>query len=181
MKVCFVIISSRKKCILDCLQSLWEHVNHRYNYPVYVYYFDDIYDSWWFKRKVTKKQLGAVHFQQTPYQTPSFIEEHELFYHRKDLDYVRKSFSIKRKGYLHMCHFFCNMFNMHEELRRYDIIITHDDESGYTQCLNENPAKEIIRDQSVWLGAYSVGKRLKNGKPHQGHLDTRLKLWEFTK
>ena len=31
------------------------------------------------------------------------------------------------------------------------------------------------------FGAYKVGERLKNGQPHQGHLDTRIGLWELTK
>ena len=39
------IISSRVKCIKHCLESLWNNYNSNHNYPVYVYYFDDIYDS----------------------------------------------------------------------------------------------------------------------------------------
>ena len=45
MKACINVISSRVNCLKPCLQSVWEKYNHKHNYPVYVYYFDDIYDA----------------------------------------------------------------------------------------------------------------------------------------
>ena len=45
LNACIVFISSRKKCIKYSLLSLWENYNNKYNYPVYVHYFDDIYDD----------------------------------------------------------------------------------------------------------------------------------------
>jgi len=35
--------------------------------------------------------------------------------------------------------------------------------------------------QKEYIGAYYVKQRLKDGHPHQGHKDTRVGLWNFTK
>ena len=110
LKGCISVISSRQECITPCLKSLWENYNHKYDYPVYVNYFDDIYDSEQFKSRVASSCPQNVVFSQIPYKTPEFLKESELFYNRRNLWYVRNSFSINRKGYLHMCHFMCNMY-----------------------------------------------------------------------
>ena len=104
-----------------------------------------------------------------------------MYYNKKNLWYVRNSFSINRKGYLHMCHFTSNMYGYENtEIDEYDYVITHDDESGYDLPLKFNPI-EALDDTNVSIGAFFVGQRLKNGSPHQGHLDTRVGLWAFTK
>jgi hypothetical protein len=58
--------------------------------------------------------------------------------------------------------------------------MTHDDESGYTQEMPYDPF-EVMSQREEAMGAYIAGQRLKNGAPHQGHLDTRIGLWNFTK
>tara|TARA_R110001592_G_scaffold147535_1_gene371998 strand:+ start:4656 stop:5555 length:900 start_codon:yes stop_codon:yes gene_type:complete len=180
-KACIVIISSRKKCIKHCLASLWENYNHLYNYPVFVHYFDDIYDDDQFIKDIADSCPQKVKFKAIPYSTPCFIKEEEMYYNKKNLWYVRNSFSINRKGYLHMCHFTSNMYGYENtEIDEYDYVITHDDESGYDLPLKFNPI-EALDDTNVSIGAFFVGQRLKNGSPHQGHLDTRVGLWAFTK
>ena len=148
---------------------------------MYVHYFDDIYDSKNFQDSIRKETSENVHFISVPYKTPDFLNEKELFYNRQDINYVRTSFSIHRKGYLHMCNFTSNMFGYPStELGKYDFIMTHDDESGYNQEMTEDPFR-IMQERPESFGAFFVGQRLKNGAPHQGHLDTRVGLWEFTK
>ena len=175
------IISSRVKCIKNCLESLWNNYNSNHNYPVYVYYFDDIYDSLDLQKDIIGDTGQNVVFKSVPYETPDFIPENELYYNRKDIQYVNSNFSINRKGYLHMCNFTSNMYGyQNTELEKYDYIMTHDDESGYTKMMDYDPF-EIIAKSGSLFGAYSFGPRLVTGKPHQGHLDTRIGLWEFTK
>ena len=175
------IISSRVKCIKHCLESLWNNYNINHNYPVYIYYFDDIYDSSSIQKEIVGSTGQNVIFKSVPYSTPDFILENELFYNRKDINYVKSNFSISRKGYLHMCNFTSNMFGyQNTELEKYDYIMTHDDESGYSKMLRIDPFR-LIENSSSLFGAYSFGPRLNNGKPHQGHLDTRIELWNFTK
>ena len=168
-------------CIKHCLESLWNNYNCNHNYPVYVYYFDDIYDSLDLQKDIIGDTRQNVVFKTVPYKTPDFIPENELYYNRKDIQYVNTSFSINRKGYLHMCNFTSNIYGyQNTELEKYDFIMTHDDESGYTKMMDYDPF-DIIEESGAWFGAYSFGQRLNNGKPHQGHLDTRVGLYKFTK
>ena len=80
-----------------------------------------------------------------------------------------------------MCNFTSNIYGyQNTELDNYDFIMTHDDESGYTKMMDYDPF-DIIAESGSLFGAYSFGQRLNNGKPHQGHLDTRIGLYKFTK
>ena len=45
IKACINILSSRTKCLPVSLKSFQEKWNYKYDYPVYVHYFDDIYDD----------------------------------------------------------------------------------------------------------------------------------------
>ena len=71
------IISSRVKCIKNCLESLWNNYNSNHNYPVYVYYFDDIYDSLDLQKDIIGDTGQNVVFVTVPYKTPDFIPENE--------------------------------------------------------------------------------------------------------
>ena len=131
------IISSRYKCLHLCLYSLWDNYNQNHNYEVNVYYFDDIYDNEEYRNAVNSYGQ-KVNFINIVYKTPSFLKEADLFYNR-DLNYA-KSFGVHRKGYLHMCHFTSNMFGYDgTNLESYDMIMTHDDESGYDKVMVEDP------------------------------------------
>ena len=156
---------------------MWDNYNFQYDYPVYVHYFDDIYDSKDLQNSLTLDTSQNVNFIQVPYSTPKFLKENELYYNRSNLWYVKRSFSIKRKGYLHMCNFTSNMYGyQNTQLENYDVVITHDDESGYEKVLPYDPVKDIL-SLDCDFGAYSYNTRLKNGEPHQGHLDTRINLF----
>lgn len=182
LNACIVYISSRDRCIKQSLKSLWEMYNRKHDYPVYVHYFDDIYDSKEFQDSILNSCPQNVIFKSVPYRTPSFLNEEELFYNRRDLWYVNTGrFTKSRKGYLHMCHFTSNMYGYENtEIHNYDFVMTHDDEAGYTKELTEDPFR-ILDSQDKSIGAFMVSQRLKNGHPHQGHFDTRVGLWEFTK
>ena len=181
MKGCINYISSRHLCIEHSLKSLWDNYNKKHNYPVYVYYFDDIYDDESLRSRITRHNDQQVAFRSVPYKTPEFLKEEELFYNRTDLWYPRTRFSIHRKGYLHMCHFTSNMYGYENtDFHLYDYIMTHDDEAGYTQEMPYDPF-EVMASRPESIGAFAVNQRLKNGHPHQGHLDTRVGLWDFTK
>jgi hypothetical protein len=54
-----------------------------------------------------------------------------------------------------------------------------DDESTFTKELDCDPFQEM-EDRPEGFGALISAPRLgRNGAPHQGHLDTRIKLWDF--
>jgi len=164
------------------MKSVWDKYNYRHDYPVYVHYFDDIYDDLFLREQMTKENSQKVFWKSVPYETPKHIEEKDLYYNRRSLWYVRNSFSIARKGYLHMCHFTSNMYGYENtELDKFEYIMTHDDEAGYLQEIDYDPV-EIMDNRDELMGAlsYRVGG-LKDGKPHQGYIDTTVKLWEFVK
>ena len=178
MKACISIVSSRQRCILGCLDSLWKKYNYKYDYPVYVHYFDDIYDSPEFLSKVASLSPQKVIFKSIPYKTPSFIKEHELFYNRTDLWYVRNSFPIHRKGYLHMCHFMSNYYGYpNTEFEQYDYMMSLDDESAFVKEMPYDPLT-VMSQRPEYMGALKVLDQTKK-QPHQGNFDTRVNLWHF--
>jgi len=180
LNACIALISSRHKCLPHCLKSLWDNYNSNYNYDVYVHYFDDVYDSEDFRNEIKKSCPQNVFFQSIPYNTPSFLKEDELFYNRKDLWYVRSSFSINRKGYLHMCHFTSNMYGYENtNLQEYDYVMTIDDESSFVQQMPYDPF-ERLKNRPELFGAMKVYDQNKK-KPHQGTFDTRVNFWKFIK
>jgi hypothetical protein len=174
------IVSSREKCIKHALVSIWEGYNSRNNFPVNIYYFDDIYDDPSVRTHLTTGVPQDVRFIRINYQTPSHISEKDLFYNRTNNEYAR-NFGIHRKGYLHMCHLVSNMHD-HPQCRanEHQWMIVHDDEGGYTRNVENDPIEAVERS-GYDIGAYFVGQRLKNGAPHQGHLDTRVGLWDLTR
>lgn len=182
LNAAIVFISSRTKCLKHSLKSLWDNYNNRYNYPVYVFYFDDVYDNYNIRQDIISECPDqTLVFRSVSYWVPDGLLESELFYNRKNLSYVRASFPKNRSGYLHMCHFNSNLYGYPGTyLEKYDFIMTHDDESGYNKVMPYDPF-DVLKNSGKMMGAYFVGQRLKNGSPHQGHLDTRVGLWQFTK
>ncbi len=177
---CVNILSSRHKCLPYCLKSLWDNWNHRYNYPVYVHYFDDIYDSQRYRELMWENVSENIHFRKVPYETPSFLKEEELFYNRRDLWYVRASFPPTRKGYLHMCHYYNNLYGYpNTEFEKYDYILSVDDESKFTK---EVPYDffEVLSNREELAGALKV-THAANKPPHQGNFDCRVGQWEHIK
>ena len=57
-KACIVYISSRNKCLEHSMKSIWNNYNIEHNYPVYVHYFDDIYDDQDLRKNLTKETKG---------------------------------------------------------------------------------------------------------------------------
>ena len=180
MKACITTISSRTKCIKQCLQSLWENYNHKHNYPAYVFYFDDIYDSEEFRSEIVGDTGQNVNFRSIPYKTPDFLKEEELFYNRNDIWYSRTQFPISRKGYLHMCHFMSNYYGYpNTEFEKYDYTMSIDDESMFVKPMTYDPF-EIMSQRQEPMGALKVYDQTKKN-PHQGNYDTRVNLWKFIK
>ena len=175
---CVNILSSRYKCLPYCLKSLWDKWNYRYNYPVYVHYFDDIYDSERYRELMWKNISENIHFRKVPYETPSFIKEEELFYNRKKIQYVKTSFDRNRKGYLHMCHFYNNLYMYpNTELHKYDYFMSIDDESKFTK---EVPYDffEVISKQKDMAGALKLTDSV-DKPPKQNNFDTRIEMHSF--
>lgn len=177
---CLITISSRNVAVKHSLASIWDHYNHLHDYPVYVHYFDDIYDDEEVQQQIVGDTGQKVIFKSVPYKTPAHIPKEELFYNQ-NLWYAKTRFPINRKGYLHMCNFTCNMYGYENtELHKYDYIMTHDDDAGFVRPISFDPVA-VMEQRPEMLGAFSLRQALKNGIPHQGHRDTMHTMWEFTK
>lgn len=180
LNACIWIISSRTKCLPHCLVSLFEHFNGKHNYPVYVYYFDDIYDSPDFQAMIHGKVGDNVYFRSIPYKTPNHIPEKELFYNRTYLWYARTKFHKNRKGYLHMCNFNSNFYGYpNTEFHKYDYAMCIDDESLF---LKDVPFDffDVLSQRPEDMGALKIIDQTKR-KPHQGNFDTRVGLWKLVR
>ena len=178
INACITTISSRKSCIKPCIESLWKNYNHKHDYPVYVFYFDDIYDSEEVRQQVRSVSSDNVHFRSIPYETPKHLKEEELFYNRKDVWYARTQFPISRKGYLHMCHFMSNYYGYpNTEFEKYDYTMSIDDESMFVKQMESDPF-EVMSNQAEPMGALKVYDQTIK-VPHQGNFDTRINLWKF--
>jgi len=119
-----------------------------------------------------------IHFMSIPYKTPSFLKEEEMFYRRTHLSYVKQGFPKRRKGYLHMCHFYNNLYKYPEtKLHEHDYIMSIDDESLF---LKEVPYNffEVMSKREEFAGALKVTNS-KNKPPRQGNLDTRVGMKNF--
>ncbi len=178
---CINILSSRTKCLPLCIKSLWDHWNYKYNYPVFVHYFDDIYDNKNLRQEIIDFTKSDVRFISVPYETPNHISEEELFYNRRDLWYVNSGqFSKKRKGYLHMCHFYNNLYGYpNTKFHEYDYILSVDDESLF---LKEVPYDffDVISQKDIIAGAIKLTDP-KTKRLHQGWFDTRTGMLDFVK
>jgi len=168
VKACIQIISSRENSINLCIDSIKKYYTYKYPYPIFVHYFDDIYD---------RREMFGVEFISVPYNTPSHIKEEELFYHRTN-NYAKR-FGVERKGYLHMCNFICNMYGYpNTKLHEYDYIFTFDDDSGLIKELDFDPIT-LVAERGYKMSAAISSQRLKDGKIPQNHIDTRERLWPF--
>ena len=175
---CISLISSRTLCIEACLKSLHENYNHAYGYPVYVHYFDNIYDDANLQEHIRNSIHANISFISVPYKTPEHIEEEDLYYNRQEIWYVQQSFPPERLGYLHMCHFVSNMYNYpNTQIHNHDYMMMIDDESLFLRELPYDPL-EVIANQEKPFGALRVYDQTKRA-PHQGNFDTRVNLWNF--
>ena len=108
------ILSSRTDSLKKALELFYENWNNQFQYPIYIYHFDDIYSE----EFITDVKNGVnenIEFIQIDYGVPSHIDESELFYNRRYLQYVQTSFPKSRLGYLHMEHFSSNFHKYGEK------------------------------------------------------------------
>lgn len=170
------ILSSRTNTLKKALEHFYKNWNNKYDYPVYIHHFDDIYSKEYID-DVQKNISDKITFHQIDYGVPSHIKEEELFYNRTHLQYVRTSFPKSRLGYLHMEHFSSNLHKFGEkgciikEMEQYDYIMRIDDDSWFKESIDydffDHVQNQPIATAFTWN--------------HCGlnHLETRENLWDL--
>jgi hypothetical protein len=140
-KAAIFIISARKEMLYNTLVFFFKNWNSKYNYPVYVHTFGKIFSEEE-KQKIKKDISPNIFFYEIKPEIPAHINEKEVFYNRKYNNYVVKSFSKKRLGYLHMCYFASNITSfgkkgcLVKELKNYDYLMRIDDDSLVKKKIN---------------------------------------------
>jgi len=175
INACIFTLSSRTKCLKLCLESLYKYYNNKFNYPVYVYYFDDIYSE--DQIGDIHKTIGTnIHFHQLDYGIPYHIEEDQLFPNRQN-KYAR-TFSKNRMGYLHVSSFFVNSYYYPgTHLNKYDYCFHFDDETLFTKDVTED-FFQTLRNKNRLIGSLNTSYYPETGAK-QRVLDTTENLFEF--
>ena len=126
---CIFMISSRVKILKKCLDLLFRNYNCKFNYPVHIFHFDNIYSVKYIK-DINKTISQNIFFHQLEYSIPDHIKEEDLFYNRKNIRYVNKCFGKERVGYLHAINWKYNFFK-NEILQKYEFLHLIDDDSFF--------------------------------------------------
>ena len=170
-----VMLSSRSKLVEKCLTDLYKNWNQQYNYPVYIFYFNNIYSKRFIK-KIRTNLNKNIFFIKASYEIPKNIKNEDLFYNKKNNDYVSKSFSKKRVGYLHMLRFKLNFLTskiseIHPPISNYQYLMSIDDDSWIKKKIDYD-LFDCAHD-NILSTAYAyntVNERI---------LETRLGMWNF--
>ena len=187
MNAAIYLLSSRRDFLFTCLKSFHDNWNNQFQYPVFVHYFDDIYDDELFRDEF--KQIShKISFHKIEYRIPDHIKEKDLFYNRSYLEYVSSGrFTKERLGYLHMqefctsLHKFGNINGPIKELERFDYLCRIDDDLYFKKRLKYD-IFETAKDVPITSGSkWNVKKReIKKNKNH-GNIETRENLFNFVK
>ena len=171
------LISSRTKLLELCLTKLFQNWNYKYDYPVFIHYFNDIYDEK-FKSRISKIS-NKIFFRQIDYALPSNLSEKELFYNRTEVPYVQKSFPKKRLGFLHTLRFMTNITSFGKlgcpakELENFDYLMRIDDDSNFKKKIDFD-LFDVLENNPI-----ATGYMYNNFTDRMR--DTRLGLWNFYK
>lgn len=180
------LISSRKDYLFKSLESFYKKWNYKYNYPIYVHYYDDIYDDEKFRVKFYKELSRNIYFCKTDYEIPKHITEEELFYNRNYLNYVKTGrFTKDRLGYLHMQYFCTNISRFgkinqpNHKLDQYDYLLRIDDDIFFRKEIKYDLFKFSKNFPIVSGSNWNVSIKELKSNPKHGNFETRENLFEF--
>ena len=135
-----IVLVARVKLFKTTIDLFYKNWNNKYNYPIYVHTFGNIFTN--AEKEYYKKKYKNIFFEQINPKVPIHIKKRSLFYYRFYNDYAYKSFSPSRIGFLHMCNFASNITSfgklgcISKKLKRYDYIMRIDDDSWFKKKIN---------------------------------------------
>ena len=150
-------LSSRKDILKETLECLYDNWNRKFDYPVYIHYWGKVYDDQKFISNINADISQNIKFIKIKVEIPIQLSEKELFYNRTYNSYVKKKFSKKRLGYLHMCRFASNITSygavgcIGEPLRKYDYLMRIDDDSWFIKKIEF----DLFDDQHILSSGFS--------------------------
>lgn len=170
-----VMLSSRSKLVEKTLIEIYKNWNNKYDYPVYIFHFNNIYSKSFINR-IHKNISKNIYFLPATYKVPNNLSEDEMYYSRKQIPYVKASFPKKRIGYLHMIRFKLNFLtniinNEYPNIIKYEYILSIDDDSWLKKYIDYDLFENaLINPLSTAYTYDEVTSRIK---------DTRLGLWDY--
>ena len=174
---CIHILSGRVKCLRYSIESFYQYYNYKYDYPLYVYYFDPLYSDEYIK-DIHKNISSNIEFIELDYALPRHIDKSELFLYRNN-QYARENFGTGRIGYLHMLNYFVNFYNYDKtKFKEYDFTLSFDDETLFLKEIEFDIFHEL-KKSNLPMGSLNVTKR--NLPVSQRTLDTRENQFDFVK
>ena len=168
MNICIHIISSRTKTLKESLVSFYKHFNFKHEFPVHVYYFDDIYTPENIF-KIQKEISSNIKFYQIDYGIPSNIKFNDI--------YFVKEKNQSRIGYHHMCRFNSNFYHYpNTNYKKFDIAFNFDDDTLWINDIDINMFESFINSDSVIM-SFNVY----NYDLHHRSRNVRIGLYELIK
>ena len=172
---CIFLISARKEMLKECLTYLDKNYNCNYNHDILIFYHGSKYDDLEFQNSISNINPQTKYsFHKLEYHLPSHIKEKELFYHRKNIPYVRNCFPKSREGYLHANYFWNNFMN-YPELIPYTYLIRIDDDSWFKKKVDFNFFTRLKENNKLCGTGYSWNY------VHHRVLDTRIGFFQWVK
>ena len=174
-----VILAARIPLLIDVLDKLYENWNKAYKYPIYIHTFGDLINKN-MQSKIKNRYKNEVIFCEINPEFPKHINENELYYNRKYLDYVSKAFPKKRSGYLHMCYFKTNITNfgfkgcLDIRLRNFEKLMFYDDDAELKKKIDFD-FFDLSNNYPIVTG-YTTKR-----KADREHKDVTENLWLFYK
>lgn len=146
-----------RPCLKKNLELLYKNFNNKYQYPVLITTLGKQYSERFINS--VRKIDSSIKFIEVPKpEFPSYIKEEELFYNRKEIEYVKKSFPESRKNYLHMCNFVAGKIMNHPEMSQYDYVLKMDDDTFFVKPIEFDIFK-FMKDGGYRLGSSTVKKQ----------------------
>ena len=149
-------IASRP-CLKENLELLYKNFNNKYGYPVLVFTFGKQYSKGYIKN-IYKTIDSTIKFVEIEWpKIPPHIKEEELFYHRKEIPYVKKKFPKSRIGFLHTNQFVAGKVMEHPEMKKYDIALKMDDDTFLIKEIDFDLLK-FVRDNNYRFCPFAAKK-----------------------
>lgn len=142
-----------RSCLKDSLRLLYKNFNNIYRYPVIVFSFGHIYSDQ-FKEELHKEIDPDIQFIELDKPAiPPHIKEKNLFYNRKEIPYVRKSFPESRIGFLHTNQFVSGEVMKHHAIAEYDYALKMDDDAFIVECIDFD-LFEFVRERGIRIASF---------------------------
>ena len=170
---CVYVLAGRLNLIEECVERFFEFYNYKFNFPFYIYHFDNLFDKNQ-KNIILSNRLTnkfGVKFININTSLPKNISNKELYFNR-DYKYVKKSFGPERVNYLHMCNFFTNSNNK-PDLDNFRFHHRIDDDVFLQKKIDDN-LFEIMFSKNYILATSKLWNEIKINT-----IDTRRGLFDF--